>query len=123
MADLKPDRYIEGPSLGLELYREVAALPIVSPHGHIDAHLFADSDARLDPAGRLFVTADHYVVRMLFSQGVRLADARQPHRPVRADADGTPAPRDARERLGIDAPLDSTRTGPTWPGPRLPSSC
>ena len=74
MADLRPDRYIEGPSLGLELYKEVAGLPIVSPHGHIDAHLFADPDARLDPPGRLFVTADHYVVRMLFSQGVPLED-------------------------------------------------
>ena len=34
--------------------------------------LFADSGARLDPPGRLFVTADHYVVRMLYSQGVPL---------------------------------------------------
>ena len=51
MADLSADRYIEAPALGLELYRDIAKLPIVSPHGHIDVRLFADSAARLDPPG------------------------------------------------------------------------
>jgi glucuronate isomerase len=72
MADLKEDRYIDAPGLGLELYREVASLPIVSPHGHVEAALFADAAARLPPPGALFVTADHYVARMLYSQGVPL---------------------------------------------------
>lgn len=72
MAALKPDRYIEAPALGLELYREVAELPIVSPHGHVEARLFADRATRLPPPGGLFVTADHYVARMLYSQGVPL---------------------------------------------------
>ena len=75
MADLRADRYIEAPGLGLELYSDVAELPIVSPHGHIDVRLFADPAARLDPPGRLFVSADHYVVRMLYSQGVPLERA------------------------------------------------
>lgn len=75
MADLRPDRYIEASELGLELYRSVAELPIVSPHGHIDVRLLADPDARLEPPGRLFVTSDHYVVRMLYSQGVPLERA------------------------------------------------
>jgi glucuronate isomerase len=75
VTDLRPDRYIEASELGLELYRGVAELPIVSPHGHIDVQLFADPAARLDPPGRLFVTADHYVVRMLYSQGVPLERA------------------------------------------------
>ena len=75
MADLRPDRYIEASELGLELYRGVAELPVVSPHGHIDVQLFADPAARLDPPGRLFVTTDHYVVRMLYSQGVPLERA------------------------------------------------
>jgi glucuronate isomerase len=76
VAELRPDRYIEAASdVGLELYRSVAELPIVSPHGHIDVRLFADPAARLDPPGRLFVTADHYVVRMLYSQGVPLERA------------------------------------------------
>jgi len=75
VADLKPERYIEASELGLDLYRSVEALPIVSPHGHVDVRLFADPAARLDPPGRLFVTADHYVVRMLYSQGVPLERA------------------------------------------------
>jgi glucuronate isomerase len=75
VADLRPDRYLEASELGLELYRGVAELPIVSPHGHIDVRLLADPAARLDPPGRLFVTADHYVVRMLYSQGVPLERA------------------------------------------------
>ena len=75
MADLRADRYIEAPGLGVELYNDVAELPIVSPHGHIDVRLFADPEARLDPPGRLFVGADHYVVRMLYSQGVPLERA------------------------------------------------
>jgi glucuronate isomerase len=75
VADLRPDRYTESSELGLELYRGVAELPIVSPHGHIDARLLADPSARLDPPGRLFVTTDHYVVRMLYSQGVPLERA------------------------------------------------
>lgn len=76
MADLlRADRYIEASELGLDLYRGVAELPIVSPHGHIDVRLLADPAARLDPPGRLFVTGDHYVVRMLYSQGVPLERA------------------------------------------------
>jgi glucuronate isomerase len=73
VAQLRPDRYIECTSgLGFELYERIAGLPLVSPHGHVDVRLFADPDARLDPPGRLFVTTDHYVVRMLYSQGVPL---------------------------------------------------
>jgi len=69
---VREDRYIEAGSLGLDLYRSVAELPIVSPHGHVPVELFAEPDARLEPPGGLFVAADHYVVRMLYSQGVPL---------------------------------------------------
>jgi glucuronate isomerase len=72
---VRADRYIEASELGLDLYRGVAELPIVSPHGHIDVRLFADPAARLDPPGRLFVTNDHYVMRMLYSQGIALERA------------------------------------------------
>ncbi len=80
--DESPDRYIEGGSLGLDLYREVAGLPLVSPHGHIDVRLFSQPDARLEPPGRLFVTSDHYVVRMLYSQGVPFEATRGEDRDV-----------------------------------------
>lgn len=73
---LRADRYLDAAApygeLALELYAGVAGLPIVSPHGHVDAGLFARPDARLDPPGRLFVTSDHYVLRMLYSRGVQL---------------------------------------------------
>ncbi len=69
---MRADRYIEAGPLGLELYRSVAELPIVSPHGHIPIELFADRGARLEQPGRLLVAADHYMVRMLHSQGVPL---------------------------------------------------
>ena len=73
---LPADRLLEAPeparALALELYESVAGLPIVSPHGHIDAALFAGADARLEPPGALFVTGDHYVLRLLYSQGVPL---------------------------------------------------
>jgi glucuronate isomerase len=80
--DAAPGRYIEGGELGLDLYREVAGLPLVSPHGHIDVRLFSEPDARLEPPGRLFVTSDHYVVRMLYSQGVPLEATRGDDRDV-----------------------------------------
>jgi glucuronate isomerase len=51
------------------LYAEVKSLPIVSPHGHTDARWFAEDDAFPDPA-RLFIAPDHYVHRMLYSQGI-----------------------------------------------------
>ncbi len=52
------------------LYRSTRALPIVSPHGHCDPAGLAD-DAFSDPAAEL-VTRDHYLLRMLYSQGVPL---------------------------------------------------
>ncbi|WP_290746647.1 glucuronate isomerase [Amaricoccus sp.] len=55
------------------LYAEVAGLPIVSPHGHTDPRWYAEDEAFPDPA-QLFVTPDHYVFRMLCSQGVALED-------------------------------------------------
>ena len=55
------------------LYQHVRALPIVSPHGHTNAAWFAKNEPFPDPA-KLFVQPDHYVFRMLYSQGVSLDD-------------------------------------------------
>ena len=60
--------------LALRLYRDIAALPIVSPHTHVDAHLFAE-DAPAPPSPvDFFVLSDHYLLRMLYSQGIPLED-------------------------------------------------
>ncbi|MFN2134634.1 MAG: glucuronate isomerase [Candidatus Promineifilaceae bacterium] len=54
------------------LYRSVAELPLICPHGHVDPRLFADPDYRFGSPSELLIIPDHYVFRMLFSQGVRL---------------------------------------------------
>ena len=55
------------------LYAHVKNLPIVSPHGHTQASWFALNGPFPDPA-TLFVQPDHYVFRMLYSQGVSMDD-------------------------------------------------
>ncbi|MGA8432567.1 MAG: glucuronate isomerase [Candidatus Sulfotelmatobacter sp.] len=55
------------------LYESVEALPIVSPHGHTQASWFAKNQPFPDPA-TLFVQPDHYIYRMLYSQGISLED-------------------------------------------------
>jgi glucuronate isomerase len=55
------------------LFETVRDLPIVSPHGHTDPKWFALDEPFTDPA-KLFVTPDHYVFRMLCSQGIALPD-------------------------------------------------
>ena len=54
-----------------ELYGEVKGLPILSPHGHTDPRWFATNDA-FDNAAELLLAPDHYLYRMLYSQGVSL---------------------------------------------------
>lgn len=76
-------------SLARTLYGEVRDLPIVSPHGHTDPRWFAENEAFSDPAS-LLVVPDHYVFRMLASQGVRLEELGVPL------ADGTPTETDPR---------------------------
>jgi glucuronate isomerase len=58
-------------ALARDLYDMVKDAPIISPHGHTDPRWFALNEAFPDPA-QLFVTPDHYVFRMLHSQGVPL---------------------------------------------------
>ena len=72
------------------LYATVRDLPIVSPHGHTDPQWFAD-DTPFANATALFITPDHYVFRMLYSQGLRLEDLGIPRR------DGGPVETDVRK--------------------------
>ena len=55
-----------------ELYDAIADLPIVCPHGHVDPRLLADENATFGTPADLFIIPDHYVFRMLYSQGVPL---------------------------------------------------
>ncbi|HEY4203228.1 MAG TPA: glucuronate isomerase [Devosiaceae bacterium] len=72
---LHPDRLLpiepEARGIARTLYNSVKALPIVSPHGHTDPNWYADNEAFSDPVS-LFVKPDHYIFRMLYSQGVSM---------------------------------------------------
>jgi glucuronate isomerase len=72
------------------LYDTVRDLPLVCPHGHVDPALLADSHATLGTPADLFIIPDHYVTRMLVSQGVRPEELGIPAR------DGTPSETDHR---------------------------
>jgi glucuronate isomerase len=91
---LHPDRLFPADpasrDLARALYADVQGLPIISPHGHTDPAWYATDAAFPDPA-QLFVTPDHYVFRMLCSQGIPLEALGVPR------ADGGPTETDGRK--------------------------
>jgi glucuronate isomerase len=62
-----------------ELYAETRQLPIVSPHGHVDARILATNEAFANPTA-LIVSPDHYVLRTLYARGIRLEALGVPRR-------------------------------------------
>jgi len=74
---LHPDRLLpslpDTRAIARRLYDGIKDLPIVSPHGHTDPRWYAENEAFPDPS-TLFVVPDHYIFRMLYSQGVDLLD-------------------------------------------------
>lgn len=72
------------------LYEQVRDLPLVCPHGHVPPALLADPEARFGNPAEFFVVPDHYLFRMLHSQGVPLEELGVPTR------DGTPVETDGR---------------------------
>ncbi len=58
-------------AIARRLHAEVAHLPIISPHGHTDAGWFA-TDAAFPNPTELLLAPDHYVYRMLYSQGIAM---------------------------------------------------
>lgn len=72
-----PDRLLPADpgvrALARRLYESVRELPVISPHGHVDARLLADDTPFTDPA-TLLITPDHYVTRLLHADGVPLAE-------------------------------------------------
>jgi glucuronate isomerase len=91
---LSPDRLFDpNParrSVARSLYERVEDLPIVGPHGHVPPKLLADPEATLGTPAELFIIPDHYVFRMLYSQGVPMEDLGVP------TVDGTPVESDHR---------------------------
>lgn len=74
---LHPDRYFDPEPatrrIARELYEGTSELPIVSPHGHVDPRILAENSPFEEPAA-LIVTPDHYILRMIFSRGISLAN-------------------------------------------------
>jgi len=91
---LSPDRCFDPDpaqrELARQLYATVKDLPLVCPHGHVSPALLADPDARLGSPADLFIIPDHYVFRMLYSQGTRMEDLGVP------TVDGAPVETDHR---------------------------
>ena len=94
-------------SIARELYGAVKSLPIISPHGHTDPSWFATNDPFSD-ATDLLLAPDHYLYRMLYSQGIDLDLLK-----VRSKA-GVPAT-DAREAWRLLAShFHLFRGTPSW---------
>lgn len=72
-----PDRLLPADErqrgIARELYRAVADLPIISPHGHVPPQWFADDIKFANPTA-LLLTPDHYINRLLHANGVALED-------------------------------------------------
>lgn len=74
-----------------DLYESIANTPIVSPHGHVDPRLFSDENASFGTPADLLIIPDHYVFRMLYSQGIALEKLGVPR------MDGKPVEKDHRK--------------------------
>jgi glucuronate isomerase len=72
------------------LYEETRTLPLVCPHGHVEPALLAE-DAPFPEPTALLLVPDHYIFRMLYSQGIPLEELGIPTR------DGTPVEGDPRK--------------------------
>ena len=89
---LHPDRYFDSdPAVrraAREVYEGTRDLPLVCPHGHVGPSLLSEDRAFPEPAA-LLITPDHYLFRMLFSQGVSLESlgvpARDPQTAIERD--------------------------------------
>jgi len=88
---LAPDRLFPADpttrEIARRLFRDVVDLPLICPHGHTEPRWFADNAPFADPA-QLLIVPDHYILRMLVSQGVPHAKLGAPSRdsgPVETD--------------------------------------
>lgn len=73
-----------------EIYAETATLPLICMHGHVEVEAFAQNRPFADPA-QLLVVPDHYVTRMIVSQGATPESLGIPR------VDGGPVETDSRE--------------------------
>jgi glucuronate isomerase len=93
--ELDPDRYFDpDPTqrrMAQTLYASVADLPLVCPHGHVDPRLFVDEAGTFGTPTDMLIIPDHYVFRMLYSQGISMESVGVPR------ADGGEVEQDHRK--------------------------
>lgn len=93
--NLNPNRYFDvNPAqreLAGQLYESVRKLPLVCPHTHVPPAWLSDPQARLGSPADLLIIPDHYVFRLLYSQGVSLESLGVP------SEDGSPVETDHRK--------------------------
>ena len=113
MTHLHPDRLFPASepaqSIARELYPEVRDLPLICPHGHTDPAWFASNTRFSDPAA-LFLTPDHYVLRMLRSRGLSYDDLGVP----RKDGKPVASSRDAWRLFAANYHLFAGTPSKTW---------
>ena len=68
-------------AIARRLYDGIRELPILSPHGHTQAGWFARNEPFPDPV-TLLVQPDHYIFRLLYSQGISLEELEIGNKPV-----------------------------------------
>ena len=97
----RQDRYFNAEpgqrAVARQLFQHVADLPLICPHGHVDPKLFADPDYRFGSPTEMFLIPDHYIFRMLYSQGISMESVAVPRR------DGGPVETDQRRAWQIFA--------------------
>jgi len=73
---LPQDRYFDPDprhrEIAVALYDRVAKSPLICPHGHVDPRMFADPEYDFGTPADLLLIPDHYIFRMLYSQGIPL---------------------------------------------------
>jgi glucuronate isomerase len=91
---LDPHRALPFPaeqrSIAWEIYSETKDLPLICMHGHVEPEVLAEDVPFADPA-QLLIVPDHYVFRMLASQGIEPARLGVPR------LDGGPVETDSRK--------------------------
>ncbi len=84
MSKQRHERYLgcssESLPLARELYQQMSAFPILAPHGHVNPALLAENLPFPDPVA-LLITPDHYITRMLASQGIGYEELDIPTQP------------------------------------------
>jgi glucuronate isomerase len=74
--NLATDRCFEGDAkrkeTALYLYSKIKGTPLICPHGHVDPRVLSEPNYSFGTPSDLIIIPDHYLFRMLYSQGMSL---------------------------------------------------